>query len=265
MMIAIWSPKGGTGVSSVAWGLAKAMKEQIHLIDFDLLTPALAAMAGLEDTHHGLDRVLLHADQLFIKNALKENWVNINDVRLLPGVKYPPGHEETLTAEATIKALLEPIQSETVLVDAGTGLCHPLQREILLRADVIIVVVTPYLLSYHRLWTMWQNDFFIPYGQMRKTGVLVNQFHGSVAPKDIATLMDIWLAGDLPTVKQMEDAVNQGHLHAAYPRPFLKCLRKIGEGILERTEQINSSVKMTQESRVKRGGERREWQYETRP
>lgn len=242
MMIAIWSAKGGVGVSTLALGLAKAMqKENPFLIDFNLSSPTLAAMMGMDGTNHGLDRVLVHSDSVSIGKSLKENWVTVDGLTLLPGVHYSPAVE--VSHELFVRTLKEQLGKKTVIVDAGFGVLHPLQKELLLRADVIMIVVTPYLMSYHNLWQMWQNDFFIPYEQSKKAGVIVNQFQGSVTAKDIATLMDVWLAGELPVSKKMTDAINHGNIDEAFAKPFLKKLYSFGQKAVQRMEKTNMVVK----------------------
>ncbi|MFD1362701.1 AAA family ATPase [Lentibacillus salinarum] len=242
MMIAVWSAKGGVGVSTLTLGLAKAMEEDnLILMDFNMFSPTLAALMGLEDTQYGLDRVLLHSDADTIEKALHENWVQHEGFSLLPGVQYPPKNMQH--SELLMRTIKEATKEQMVIVDAGFGVVHPLQKELLLRADVILVVVTPYLMTYHNLWQMWQNDFFIPYEQTKKAGLIVNQFHGSVTAKDIATLTDLWLAGDLPVIKKMTDALNQGNLDEAFPKVFLRKLKEIGERSIHRMEQTNTMVK----------------------
>ncbi|MFD1363084.1 AAA family ATPase [Lentibacillus salinarum] len=248
MMIAVWSAKGGVGTSALTLGLAKAMQEDNPvLMDFNVFSPTLAALMGLEDTQYGLDRVFLHSDAETIEKALHENWVQQEGFSVLPGVQYPPtndiGHTELL-----MRTIKEATKDQTVIVDAGSGVAHPLQKELLLRADVILVVVTPYLMTYHNLWRMWQNDFFIPYEQTKKAGLIVNQYQGSVTSKDIATLTDLWLAGDLPVMKKMTDALNQGNLDEAFPKAFLKKLKDIGERSTSRMEQTNTMVKQIEPS-----------------
>lgn len=279
MMIAVWSAKGGVGVSTLALGLAKAMqKEHPFLIDCNLFSPTLAAMMGLDGTNHGLDRVLLHSDSVSIGESLKGNWVTVDGLTLLAGVHYPPATE--ITHELFARTLKEHLDQQTVIVDVGSGILHPLQKELLLWADVILIVVTPYLMSYHRLWQMWQNDFFIPNEQLKKAGVLVNQSRGSVTSKDIATLMDVWLAGELPVVKKMTEAINQGDVDKAYAKPFLMALHTMGHQAIERMKKTNKVVK--QPNKVtpapstaweqpnvnesdKQSGERRgrEWKFES--
>lgn len=266
MIISIWSAKGGVGVSTLSLGLAKAMqKDDPVLMDFNLFSPTLAAMLGLEGTYHGLDRILLHSDGTSIERSLEENWVQHESISLLPGVQYPPGYE--YSGERLVKTLKEFLDGQTAIVDAGSGIVHPIQKEMLLRADVILVVVTPYLMTYHNLWRMWQNDFFIPYQQTKKAGVIVNQFHGSVKPKDIATLMDLWLAGDLPIVKGMTQAINQGNISEAFQKSFLKKLKIIGDSAVDRMKQTNKVVKQLEASQEwmlpEKSNERREWSFET--
>src|SRR5699024_6231586 len=142
-----------------------------------------------------------------------------------------------------MRTIREATKENIVIVDAGSGVIDPLQKELLLRADIILVVVTPYLMTYHHLWRMWQNAFFIPYEQINKSGLIVNQFHGSVTSQDIATLMDLWLAGELPVVKRMTSALNHGNLEEAFSKNFIKRLKDIIERSTERMEKTNTMVK----------------------
>lgn len=242
MIIAVWSAKAGVGVSTLTLGLAKAMqKEDPVIMDFNLFSPTLASLIGLEGTQHGLDRIMLHSDAVRIEKAFAENWVKQDGFIIMPGVQYPPEHFEH--GELLMRTIKERIKDQIAIVDAGSGIVHPLQKELLLRADVIFVVVTPYLMTYHNLWRMWQNDFFIPYEQSKKAGLIVNQFHGFVTSKDIATLMDLWLAGELPAVKKMTDALNQGNLDEVFSKAFLKKLKVIEERSVQRMEVTNKMVK----------------------
>lgn len=275
MMIAVWSAKGGVGVSTLALGLAKALrKENPFLIDFNVFSPTLAAMMGLDGTNHGLDRVLIHSDADSIGKSLKENGVTVDGLTLLPGAHYPPAFE--INHELFVRTLKEQLDRKTVIVDAGSGVLHPLQKELLFRADVIMIVVTPYLMSYHNLWRMWQNDFFIPHEQSKKAGVIVNQFQGPITAKDIAILMDVWLAGELPVVKKMTDAINHGNIDEAFAKPFLKKLYTLGQKAVQRMEKTNMLVKQNVEKTAapstgwefesaNQSGEHggREWQFES--
>lgn len=261
MIIAIWSTKGGTGVSSVALGLAKAMGDKVTLLDLNVYSPALASMLGLEGTHHGLDRIMLYEGSgQAIEDAVKNNVIAVDKITFVPGVKYPPRFDKLTDAEGFVRKLTDIFQSQTVIVDCGSGVIHPLQKAFLLRSDAIVVVVTPYLLSYHQLWQMWLNDFFIPHQQTNKMGVIVNRQVGAVFPQDIATLMDIWLAGELSEIKNMTEAVNQGYINEAYPRKILKELRVIGERILKRTSETATLVKRT--TRMAPPTEGSEWKFE---
>src|SRR5690625_2523159 len=136
MIIAVWSAKAGVGVSTLTLGIAKAMKDRNPLlIDFNLFSPTLAALMGLEDTQHGLDRVFLHSDSETIKKALHENWVKHKGFTVLPGVQYP--RKDLEHSELLMRTIREATKENIVIVDAGSGVIDPLQKELLLRADII--------------------------------------------------------------------------------------------------------------------------------
>lgn len=263
MIVSVWSTKGGTGTSTVALALAQHLqrnKNGVALIDANLYSSTLTAMLGVEDTHYGLDRLFMYRETELLQKAMKENWVKAEGFQLMPGMKFPPDDIDPVWA----KKLAENIKGkESVIVDAGTSLLNPLQKELLLRSDYIVVVVTPLIFTYHRLWEQWYHEFFVPHQLSRKTGVIINQHEGPVSPKDVATLMGVTLLGDLPHEKQLVQQMNLGNIRFSG-----KYLKKIAQawGVLKKHAESSSTIvpsaQMRERPKEVETGERRMWTFE---
>ncbi|GGK33219.1 hypothetical protein GCM10010965_27600 [Caldalkalibacillus thermarum] len=239
MIISIWSTKGGTGTSTVALALAQYLQsnsKQVALIDANLYSSTLTAMLEVEETHYGFDRLFMYRETELIQKAMRENWVKVKGLELMPGMKFPPDEVDTVWAKKVSENITG---KEHIVIDAGWGLLNPLQKELLLRSDFIVVVVTPLIFTYHRLWEHWQHEFFTPNHLSRKTGVIVNRHEGPVSTKDIATLMNVVLLGDLPHEKHLMEQVNLGQINFSG-----KFMKRMGQAwnILKKHAESSSTI-----------------------
>jgi MinD superfamily P-loop ATPase len=260
MMVSVWSTKGGTGCSTVALALAlNKMKEgkTVSLVDANIYSSTLTAMMGVEGTSYGLDRLFLYQDTDMLQKAANENWVNIQGLYFMPGMKFPPDGLEQVWA----KKMAESITGDFIIIDAGSNLLNPFQKELLLRSDFIVVVVTPLIFTYHRLWEQWLHEFFIPHHLVRKTGVLINQYEGPVSPKDIATLMGVTLLGDLPHEKYLLERINLGEITGLFSGKYQKKISKAWE-VVKKYAETASTIVPSSLATMRTTQEGRAWSFE---
>ncbi len=203
-LIAVWSPKGGTGKTVVAAGLAmhlvRRYPESTLLIDLDAgkadIAPLLKTSlrpSVLEYTE-GAGRTVLHPAGLSV----------------LPG---PPRlvDEGLVTGDLT-KAVLARARAEysAIVVDLDSSL-RDSTVVTLEQADAVLLVTTPDLLSIYaaRRFTQEAELMGLPLGRFR---LVINRatMNQEIPDREILDLVGIPQAGRIPDLPGMTASINRG-------------------------------------------------------
>ncbi|MFZ5816702.1 MAG: AAA family ATPase [Bacillota bacterium] len=208
-LIAIWSPKGGVGKSLLAAGLAVAISRrcagEVLLADLDGgkadLAPLLQAARHPSILEFGGERLRTLAHP--------------SGIRLLPGpVRLT---EEALVTGPLVDSVLTAAVAShaAVVADLDSDLREP-TAVALSRADAVLLVTTPDLLAIYALRRFVQEAMaegvdLSPYR------LVINRSseQQGIPEKEILELLEVELAGRLPSLPGLAAAINRGMLSAA--------------------------------------------------
>lgn len=255
MLICCWSPKGGTGTSVVAAGVAclRSQERPTLLVDLGgdlslLFQPQTSPPAmGLDDwlacseppppdALARLEHPVSGGVLSLLATAARGEWESDTHVCGSPDHRRDPssvagarpdlrcapvGDVESRTAE-----LVDILTSESrdVVVDAGPAarrgdpaLSH-LWRALQARADLVLLVVRPCVIALRRALDSTVDS----------TGVVVVREEGrSLDSRDVAEVLDLPVLAEIPVDPSIALAVDAGLFASRPPRKLLRALRSL--------------------------------------
>lgn len=211
MLVAVWSPKGGAGTSLLAAALALQMQElgrPTILVDLD---PQKADQATLL--------------QCPIRPSVLDWPVTAGPAGALPdqgfvfldsGLRVMPGPARLVEEGGVGRELAESLLGALaawrgmVVLDLAATLRDSTVAA-MDRADVLLLVITPDLLSLRAAYALLQESHLLGLKPDR-VRLVVNRSgsRGGLAPADITDMLELPVAAYLPSAPELAAAVNQG-------------------------------------------------------
>lgn len=232
-LVAVWSPKGGVGRTLVAAGLAMAMARRTGrralLIDLNAAGAAVAPL--LQTGFHPSVLEYATTDSQSINHPL--------GIAVLPG----PARlvDEALITADVARAVLDRAAAADVpvVIDLDATL-RDANLVTLERADVVVLVVTPDLLSLYLARRFRQEAELIGL-DLTRFRLVINQTGPrlEVGEQEMRTLVDLPLAGQLPYMPGMASAIIRGmssmslRSHTQFAQAMRGVTRHLGLGVEE--------------------------------
>lgn len=259
-VIAVYTPKGGVGKSTVAANLAVAAKLSpvlrgagVALLDFDVQFGNLAVMFGLNTAGDVEGRTPLQRSVVsFVPlDEARATRAEVEDsmLRLPCGVHLlaapePPGRSAEVTAEVADKVLrLVRRYYDIVVVDCGPKFTPAIDTALEQATDILLVTdpevqAVASLRRFHEILAQAGDD--AGYGHLlRKCLLVVNKFEGrpgEVTLKEISLVSDFRVYATLPRDQAVPDALaRHERLMAveAYPNSaFAAAMRQLANDLL---------------------------------
>lgn len=223
MLLAICSPKGGSGTSVVAAASAVllARRASATLADLDGDQAALLGLAS--DPEAGLVDWLA-AGPAAPTEALDRLAIEVGpDLRLLPRGRGERALGPVAAAEAGA-ALATALRDQSVVADAG-GATTPAARALVEVADAVVVVLRPCYLALRRA----THSPLLA----RAAGVIVvEEPQRSLRSRDVSEVLDVPTVGRIPWRASIANVVDAGTLIRRPPdallRPVEAALARLG-------------------------------------
>ena len=209
MLLALWSPKGGSGTSVVAAALAllAAGGGDTRLADFGGDQPGIL---GLPSTAPGLHDGLV--GWLAAGASAPTEWLDRLAVPVVPGLSLLPrgsGALDEAESEAGAALAVALRDGGTALLDAGAGTA-PAARAAVDVADVALMVVRPCYLALRRA----VGDPRL--GRSRGT-ILVEEPGRALDADDVAAVLGLPVVGRFPVRAEIARAVDAGVVRDRLP------------------------------------------------
>lgn len=221
MLIATWSPKGGSGTTLVAAGLALALARRGGARLADLAGDQPAALGLTHGPSTGL------ADWLTAGPEAPPEALSRLATEAAPGLALlPMGSEASLDAApapaGTALAAALADGGIPCVVDAGSAR-SPVQRAVVEAARCSLVVLRPCYLALHRAVI---HDL-----TAGATGVvLVSEAGRALAARDVTAVLQLPVLGELPVQRPLARAVDAGVLATRPP----EALTRMAEAVLRK-------------------------------
>lgn len=212
MLIACWSPKGGSGTTTVAaaLGLALARSSPRGAVVADLCGDVPAALGVAEPDGPGL------ADWLAAGNDVPADGIARLETAVTPALSLLAQGALPLDPDRA-PALAEVFSSDSrpIIVDCGLA-TEPVARCLVAAAAVSLLVLRPCFLALRRAFV----------GELRATGVvLVCEPDRALTQRDVEELLGVPVRARVPWDMEVARAVDAGLLVARLPRSLEKSLR----------------------------------------
>ena len=221
MVVACWSPKGGSGTTVVAATLgrlfAEARAEGACIVD--LAGDVASALGGAEPRGPGL------AEWLAAGDAVPADGLARIELPLAPGLTLVWQGEQPLVHAARAEVLAAVLASDprTVVIDCGridgTGSTGPeaeVRRVLASSADVSLLVVRPCYLALRRA----VGVTFRPSGV-----VVVTEPNRALDTADVEEILQVPVVATVPHAPAIARAVDSGLLGSRLPTVLVKALR----------------------------------------
>jgi pilus assembly protein CpaE len=205
-LIAVWSPKGGTGRTLLAAGLAMHLARRLDqpaaLVDLD---PGPAGLAALLQTP-------LRPSLLDYLGQGARPQPHPSGVTVLPG---PPRlvDESQVTAEVAASALRQVRQEFPLVVADLSAALRDSTVVALEQADAVLLVTTPDLLAIYACRRFVQEAPLAGI-DLSRFRLVINRAAArqEIPDREILELIDLPLAGKVPSLPGLAAAVNRGLL-----------------------------------------------------
>ena len=216
MLLALWSPKGGSGTSVVAaaTALASAARGDTRLADLGGDQPAILGLA-LQPSVSGPAEGL--AGWLAAGPSTPTEWLDDMAVPVVPGLALLPlGSDAPASVSPEAGAALAVGLSDggVAVLDAGSGPDHGgAVRAAIEVADVSLMVIRPCYLALRRA----VGD---PRLARSAGAILVEDAGRALAAADVAAVLGVPVIGRVPVRAEVARAVDAGVLRDRLPAPL---------------------------------------------
>lgn len=227
MLIACWSPKGGSGTTTVAvalavlWARATAPGAGAVLADLGGDGPAVLGLADPEGP--GLADWFAAGPDVGVEAIARLEVVLGEGLGLLPAGAEAHGRAPMAAAgpapPGRVESFVDGLAggARPVVVDCGPA-GHPLGTAVAAHAPVSLVVLHPCYLAVRRALT----------AAARPTGaVLVVDEGRSLGPADVADVLGVPVVAEVPADPAVARAVDAGLLAKRLPRSLARALRGV--------------------------------------
>lgn len=216
MLIACWSPKGGSGTTVVSVALAALLAAArpggALLVDLDGDAPAAL---GVDDGGSPGVAGWLAAGEEVPADALARL-----EAPAPGGVRVLPRGPSPLVAEpgrAAVLVALLAAEPRPVVVDCGST-PGPLDSAVVAAATTSLLVVRPCYLALRRA---------VAQGRRATGVVVVREDHRALQPADVEAALGVPVVAVVPVTPQVARAVDAGVLGARLPRSLHRSLRPV--------------------------------------
>jgi MinD superfamily P-loop ATPase len=210
MLLALWSPKGGSGTSVVAATLAlvAAGRGEVRLADLGGDQPAILGLPGVSGS--GL------AAWLSVGPSAPSEWLDEMAVPVVPGLSVlprGPGTVEGAVAEAGAALAVALRDGAVTVLDAGAGADTPAARAAVEVADTALMVIRPCYLALRRAVAD-------PRLAGSQGAILVEEPGRALDAGDVAAVLGLPVVGRFPVRAEIARAVDAGVLRDRLPAPL---------------------------------------------
>lgn len=212
MLVALWSPKGGSGTSVVAASLSlvSAARGQTRLADFAGDQPAILGLPPL----HSLATLV---DWLAAGPQAASEWLDDIAVPVVPGLSLLPGGPATQAAPPEAGAALAVALRDggLTVVDVGSGADESdgAGRAVVDVADAALMIIRPCYLALRRAVAD-------PRLGSSAAAILVEDAGRALDADDVAAVLGLPVVGRFPVRPEIARAVDAGVLRDQIPKPL---------------------------------------------
>ena len=228
MLLALWSPKGGSGTSVVAAALAlvAAGRGDTRLADLGGDQPGILGLASTAPApHDGL------AGWLAAGAAAPTEWLDDLAVPVVPGLTLlarGSGPVDEAASEAGAALAIALSDGGTALLDAGAATA-PSARAAVDVADVALMVVRPCYLALRRA----VGD---PRPERSRGMILVEEPGRALDADDVAAVLGLPVVGRFPVRAEIARAVDAGVLRDRLPPALAAPAAAILAGLVDEVD-----------------------------
>ena len=214
MLVALWSPKGGSGTSVLAAALAllSAGRGETRLVDLDGDQPAILGLPPLSSPATLLD-------WLAAGPSTPTEWLDDIAVPVVPGLSLLPGGRSSRASSPEAGAALAVALRDGGLAfaDVGSGAdeIDGGARAMIDVADMALTVLRPCYLALRRAVTD---------SRLRSSAaaILVEEPGRALDADDVAAVLGIPVIGRVPVRADIARAVDAGVLRDRLPSPLVR-------------------------------------------
>jgi hypothetical protein len=212
VLLALWSPKGGSGTSVVAAALSlvSAARGQTRLVDFAGDQPAILGLPPLNSLPTLVDWLAAGA-------STPSEWLYDIAVPVVPGLSLLPGGPATQAAPPEAGAALAVALRDggLTVVDVGSGADESdgAGRAVVDVADATLMVIRPCYLALRRAVAD-------PRLGSSAAAILVEDAGRALDADDVAAVLGLPVAGRFPVRAEIARAVDAGVLRDHLPVPL---------------------------------------------
>lgn len=222
MLLALWSPKGGSGTSvvSAALALVSAARCETRLADFGGDQPAILGLPPLASA-------LTLVEWLNAGPATPTEWLDDMAVPVVAGLSLLPGNPDVLAASPECGAALAVALRDggMTVIDVGSGVddSDGASRAVIDVADAALMVIRPCYLALRRA---------VADARLASShaAILVEDAGRALDAEDVASVLGIPVVGRIPVRSEIARAVDAGVLRDRVP----VSLARAGGDVLDR-------------------------------
>jgi hypothetical protein len=209
VLLALWSPKGGSGTSVVAAALAlvSAARRATRLADFAGDQPAILGLPPLTS-------LATLVDWLAAGPSTPTEWLDDMAVPVVPGLSLLPGGPETRAASPEAGAALAVALRDggVTVVDVGSGAdgADGAGRAVIDVADTTLMVIRPCYLALRRAVADPRLGSSVG-------AILVEEAGRALDADDVAAVLGVPVVGRFPVRSEIARAVDAGVLRDRLP------------------------------------------------
>ena len=234
MLLTVWSPKGGTGTTTIAVALSALIASEhgdVRLLDF---VGDGASIIGAR-----IDRNVGVHDWLAVGSSPPNDALDALSIAIGERFRYiPPGNSRGLPTAAASASLADATRRSSAIVVADCGHLHDAPERALVEAgDLSIAVIRPCFLTMARsvrcaTWLQKSCGF-----------VFVDEPHRSLSAKQCAGILGRPLLAAVPCSPDIARTIDSGVLLRRRPQPLFKPLdglcRRLGILSPERLRSVS--------------------------
>jgi hypothetical protein len=212
VLVALWSPKGGSGtsVAAAALALASAARGETRLADLSGDQPAILGLPPLTS-------LASLVDWLAAGPSTPSDWLDDMAVPVVPGLSLLPGGPATQAASPEAGAALAVALRDggLTIVDVGSGTDERdgAGRAVVDVADTTLMVIRPCYLALRRAVAD-------PRLGSSSGAILVEDVGRALDADDVAAVLGLPVVGRFPVRPEIARAVDAGVLRDHLPHPL---------------------------------------------